>query len=397
VFRKSSTLVLTAILAVMIFRGLCQDPPESPDLPFLRMDKNRIENETEAFRLLYEKLFDLQRRQLGKAVVLHLGDSHVEAGYLPGVVRAGLQREFGDGGRGWLIPRALVPGRRKGQYIRTALEKRKDVASVEFRVGLKDDDPSPGFSRLVFFHDKGAEYLDFQILDTDRRILGTVRSSLSQGSANTSIVDLPILVREVIVRTVKTSKTQHSVQLYGISLESGRPGVIYHSWGINGATTDTFNRTPFLKRLLEILQPDLVIISLGTNDATGGGYKDDVFSANLSTLVAAVRTLCPFAAVLVTTPSDSFLRRTRLTREAVNSSVAAVQAAILRLGASQNLATWDLYSVMGAAGSIKLWQKKALAGKDLIHFTKPGYQLQGQFLLEALRAGYENYARNKSR
>jgi hypothetical protein len=61
------------------------------------------------------------------------------------------------------------------------------------------------------------------------------------------------------------------------------------------------------------------------------------------------------------------------------------------------MSTWDLFEVMGSAGSIQLWQKSALAGPDLIHFTKEGYQLQGRLLFEALMAGYQNYAKVRSR
>jgi lysophospholipase L1-like esterase len=394
---KYATFVLIAWITLIPVWGSRQSPLDTNGLWFISLEKNRIENGTESLQGFYDRLFDLQERRQGKAVVLHLGDSHVEAGYMTGAVRSALQQEFGCAGHGWIIPRALVPGKRKGQFVRVSLDKPQPFSVAEFKAALKDDDPSPGFNRIVFFHNKGLEYQDFQVLDTSGRLLGIARSSSNPGSSNATTVELPVVAREVVVRTLKTNKSQRLVQLSGISLESDDPGVTYHSWGINGATADTFNRSPFLPRMLEITRPDLVIVSLGTNDAIGKGFKEEIFAVNLLTLVAAIRTSCPSTAVLVSTPSDSFFRRTRRAKPVINPNVGVVRSAMLRLGPSVRISTWDLFSVMGSAGSIRLWQKSALAGADLIHFTKEGYQLQGRLLFEALMAGYRNYAKVRSR
>ncbi len=394
---KYATFVLIAWITLVPVWGSRQSALDTNGLWFISLEKNRIENETESLQGFYDRLFDLQERRQGKAVVLHLGDSHVEAGYMTGAVRSALQQEFGCAGHGWIVPKALVPGKRKGQFVRVSLDKPQPFSVAEFKAALKDDDPSPGFTRIVFFHNKGLEYKDFQVLDTSGRLLGIARSSSNPGSSNATTVELPVVAREVVVRTLKTNKSQRLVQLSGISLESDDPGVIYHSWGINGATADTFNRSPFLPRMLEVTRPDLVIVSLGTNDAIGKGFKEEIFSVNLLTLLAAIRTSCPAAAILVSTPSDSFFRRTRRAKPVVNPDVGVVRSAMLRLGPSVRISTWDLFSVMGSAGSIQLWQKSVLAGADLIHFTKEGYQLQGRLLFEALMAGYRNYAKVRSR
>jgi hypothetical protein len=45
---------------------------------------------------------------------------------------------------------------------------------------------------------------------------------------------------------------------------------------------------------------------------------------------------------------------------------------------------------MGGKNSILEWQKESLARRDLIHFTKEGYELQGKLLYEALMHHYEH-------
>ena len=394
---KYATIVAAVWITLVPVWGSRQGMPDPGELMFIDLEKNRIEDGTESLQGFYDRLFELEERGQGRAVVLHLGDSHVEAGYLTGAVRTALQQEFGCAGPGWITPKALVPGRRKGQFVRASLEKPQPFSVAEFRIALKDDDPSPGFSRMVFFHNKGAEYQDFQVLDTSKRLLGIARSSSDQGPANATIVDLPVVAREVVVRTLKTSKGQRLVQLSGLSLEGEGPGVLYHSWGINGATTDTFNRSVILPGLLAVTQPDLVIVSLGTNDAVGKRFKEELFAVSLLTLIEEIRAGWPAAAVLITTPSDSFYRRTRRAKPVVNPMVGVVRSTMLRLGPSAHVSTWDLFSVMGSAGSIQTWKKNALAGADLVHFTKEGYQLQGRLLFEALMDGYRNYAKVRSR
>jgi len=394
---KYATIAAAFWIALVPAWGSRQSTLDANALQFIDLEKNRIDNGTEALQGFYDRLFELEDGGQGKAVVVHLGDSHVEAGYLTGAVRTALQQEFGCAGTGLIIPKALVPGKRKGRFVRASLEKPQPFTVAEFNIALKEDDPSPGFSRMIFFHNKGAEYQDFQILDTSKRLLGIARSSSDQGPENVTIVDLPVVAREVQIRTLKTSKSQRLVQLSGISLEGGGPGIIYHSWGINGATFDTFKRSVFLPRLLATTQPDLVIVSLGTNDATGKGFKEEVFAANLLTLVTEIQSICPAAAVIISTPSDSFYRRARWAKPVVNPIVGIVRSTILRLCPSARVSTWDLFSVMGSAGSIKFWQKNALAGADLVHFTKEGYQLQGRLLFEALMGGYRNYVKVRSR
>ena len=46
---------------------------------------------------------------------------------------------------------------------------------------------------------------------------------------------------------------------------------------------------------------------------------------------------------------------------------------------------------MGGYGSILDWFKKGLTAKDKLHFSRKGYELQGELLYRALQNGYLNY------
>ena len=58
-----------------------------------------------------------------------------------------------------------------------------------------------------------------------------------------------------------------------------------------------------------------------------------------------------------------------------------------------NHAYWDLYQIGGGTHSADLWKKNGLLRADGVHFTKEGYELQGNLLYEALIKGYNEYVR----
>ena len=75
---------------------------------FITPDRNRIENDAH-LQPFFERLYQLKRSGEGQVNIIHLGDSHIQADFLTNVVRKNLQREFGNAGRGLVVP-ARVAG-----------------------------------------------------------------------------------------------------------------------------------------------------------------------------------------------------------------------------------------------------------------------------------------------
>ncbi len=363
-------------------------------------DQNVLLN-ADTLSLFYDKLRDLAATRKGQVAILHIGDSHVEAGYFTGVVRDGLQRTFGDAGRG--IVRPSILGVYPKKWIRS-VEIRQDVKALRLWAGLKEEEAGSGFNVLAVYHDSGLDYYNFEVLDESNHVLGTVKARRpldwpgSQG-VQVSRVELPGILRSVILRTAKDPRTavQRYAQMYGISLENGRSGIIYHSFGIIGANCDSFAKSAFFHKQLEFVQPDLVIISLGTNDGSTPYFKKEDFTAKYDALLQKIREICPHSAVLLTTAPDSYFPRLRRRTAGPNFNMASEREAVLELAARGHCAVWDLYSIMGGDGSMNIWRESALANLDNIHFTKEGYERQGRLLLEALMKGYGSNAAPRSR
>lgn len=173
-------------------------------------------------------------------------------------------------------------------------------------------------------------------------------------------------------------------ELYGWLLEDTRSsGIIYSSIGVNGATYGHFNRSEYFARQLPVLAPDLIIISLGTNEALGGKFNAGDIRNEAEKLIASVRAAAPDAVILISSNPD-VLRRRRY----INPNNEAVKNILKELSVQHQLAWWDLHAIMGGQGAVKRWRSAQLAQSDYVHFTTRGYQVQGELLFAALMGAY---------
>ncbi len=162
-------------------------------------------------------------------------------------------------------------------------------------------------------------------------------------------------------------------------------GVLYSAIGINGARYETFIQSATFWEQLPGLQADLIIISLGTNDAQANEFNEKDFHQQVSLLMDKIKKIVPAAAILFTTAADSFKGRYP-NRELWNMNVS-----LFSYCSANNIPIWDLYRTTNGYGSAYNWIKKGMMSADGIHFTAKGYQLQGQLLFNALAKGYNNY------
>lgn len=185
------------------------------------------------------------------------------------------------------------------------------------------------------------------------------------------------------------SKGNKDYTLSGLVLEKDDAGVIYHSIGVNGAKCSDYNKYPLFFEQLPALQPDLVIISLGTNESfdkmTGDAYK-----AQLNTFIQNVKANNPDTAILVITPPPSLFKR-----KYPNTFAADYAKKIMIQEVEKNYATWDLYSEMGGLFSVNRNAARGLMSTDRVHYSKDGYEKQGRLFSEAFLKAYDNFKMNR--
>lgn len=192
-----------------------------------------------------------------------------------------------------------------------------------------------------------------------------------------------------------------SYQTTAIATETGKPGIVYSAIGRNGAVCAHFLSGDYMSRVKE-LNPDLVIVSLGTNESYGS-FSGESFRNNLDSLCVMINDSCPSAKIMLTTLPGSFKRirvrsrnrkgRRRYSSTPVeNKNTEKVRQIWLNYAEEHNLAVWDLYGIMGGdASACKNWRRAKFMRSDFVHYTNEGYTYQGELMAEAIIKQYNKY------
>lgn len=184
----------------------------------------------------------------------------------------------------------------------------------------------------------------------------------------------------------KKDSCNTAFHFYGAFLENDEPGIIYTGIGINGAATHSYLKELLFEKHLQTVKPDLVILSIGVNDASGPGFNEDVYVFNYKKIIDKIMSVNPDCAVLLTTNNDFYYYR-----GGVNPHASAVYSGMKRVAEFYGGSVWNMYRVMGGYKSINLWKSDNLANKDRIHFTREGYTIIADLLFDAILKDFTNY------
>ena len=191
----------------------------------------------------------------------------------------------------------------------------------------------------------------------------------------------------------------------GIMEENGSPGVICHCIGINGATSQNFLDDKYMTEI-QSLQPDLIIVSLGTNEGFSKYDSADHYDM-MDSLFSALKNCCPNVPILYTTPPGAFKttyghyrKNKRVYRKIVkveeNRNIEKSASTIVRFAGDHKEACWDLFNIAGGEKyACKNWLSGNYFQRDKVHFVSNGYALQGNLLYEALMEEYNEFIHSK--
>lgn len=190
--------------------------------------------------------------------------------------------------------------------------------------------------------------------------------------------------------------------------DSAGSGIRFTHIGSNGATTARFLTESYEQRFASF-DPDLIVLSLGTNECHGWGYREESHRPQLEQFLDFLEAACPGAVVLLTTPPGDYLsrstvsyvyrgrgrsrRRRRVTRthRTPNPMSSRCAALIASVGKERGLPVWDLQTICGGEAAMRNYVAAGLMRPDRIHFTPEGYQLHGHLLGEAILNAYNDY------
>lgn len=355
--------------------------------------------------------------------IVQLGDSHIQAGHYSGRMMRLLQQQFGNAGRGWIAPFKLSRTNEPDDYFISSvirewtagrcIQHTRKCPIGPGGIGIQSVSPSINLDVRIA-PNNGAGYAFNQaviyrgeksmpMLPVGKR-KDSVETILSQTTCAPGVIADTFRIAGLIdtLQLQSTRRKQGTDKLlpassfknnyYGFNLTNGQPGILYHSVGVNGAMYVNYTDENYVRQLA-LLNPSLLIISLGTNETFGRRFTRSEFSGQIEAFVSLVKKEMPHTAILLTTPPECYKRvyvnkkRTYVRNE--NTERAA--KAIREVAGREGLACWDLFAATGGKSSCSKWHKAGLLGRDRIHFTKEGYQEQGLLFYRALMQTYNRY------
>ncbi len=376
--------------------------------------ESRIPSLREALSPIRELLHREEKRSI---TFLQIGDSHTQGGPLAASVRSELQSIYGNGGRGWLTPLKLAHTNQPLDYS-FSLHRGRCYTCV---TSLKSNCTTIGPGGVVLTCPTNEEIVfDISLQgETFDRLLVT-RSSQSpslipDGCPHTfflgnsekpwqmvsDTIDLPSSVSSIRLTSClnKAPYRQQDLELGGVTLLKKASGICYHSIGINGATYALFDNQSFAQNI-SLLDPQVVLIALGTNEIISRASTETIISQIRSSIKILRRNMPNAVFILVspppirpTTTVRTYKYRSRgkrrskrkVIRKTYTNSPTPLRTALQTIAKEERLPVIDLFELMGGeSGYIQRHQEGGYYTSDGIHFTIKGYREQGHLIAQTL-------------
>jgi len=345
----------------------------------------------------YDRLEELRAgRRLTPVRVLWLGDSHTAADFMTEKVRARLFEVAGDGGPGFIslgldayrhgAARVEKFGKWRHQPILPA--QRTRVLDGVFGYAGQRTIPLAGAEARVELRTKR--------VGEDMR--WTLLTRLEPGDAlevvldgQTTIVRAHELVEiggqsdSFVAPATASFVLRHRAgdpQVFGVVVESVRPGAVLDTVGINGARVATplaWGPQQYQARVRQ-RQPDLAVLAYGTNEAFDNTAPEK-YADHYRELVGRLRAAVPDLSCWVIGAPDAATRDGRSVSRL--APLLLVQQSVAR---ELGCAFTSAQALMGGSGGFQRWLTASppLARGDRIHLSILGYQTLGQDLALAL-------------
>lgn len=418
----------------------------------------------EGLEPFFEELALLDEFSDRKLRIVHIGDSHIQAGYFPRKARQMLQERFGNAGIGFTFPYRLAKsnGIKEVKFSSNInWEGKRNIHATEldpvgisgfglttqakeFLMQLTVEDEQYLFDNLklftpddqaVFDLAKNLKEVNMQKFQTENKthkarsgeFLGKIARmygvTVAQIKSANGLKNDNIRAGASLKIPVKTQKAEPinradfdiilpsqnigyydyhfnepqssvwllpsassiSFTLNGVVLEKNNAGIIYNGIGVNGARFADYNKTGLFFKQLAAIQPDLMIVSLGTNEAF-----DDLdpvkYRERLEEFITHLRQDNPQLSIVMTTPPPSLIKRSR-----PNMRAEEYAQLINEIAEDNNIAVWDLYEVLGGNKNASYNYQRGFMARDYVHYTEAGYEYSAEMFTEALLNAYQNY------
>ena len=400
-------IILILIISEYSFAQQNEYPLEIEQYNFIHYKKNVLNfpADSSTFTNFFKRYKKLITDGDGQLKILHIGGAHIQADIYTNLMRERLQNFYPglNSGRGLIFPYKIAKTNNPSNYVvkytgnwgfcKNVQKKKKCTYGLTgYQVFTTDS-----FTTIKIYSRK--DYINY---DHNRVKIFHSFNDSSSYSINIKVDTVNSFKKEfkeqgytefyfgkyidtLKIEITKTDSLDYTFRLYGINLETDDPGISYDAIGVNGASIPSFLKCSLLVNNLKVLKPDMVILSLGTNDAYGPKFNPQVYKANYDTLINRILSLNKNTAIIITVPNDDYYKK-----RYPNKNTALQEKVIYELAKKHDAAVWNLYQIMGGFNSSQVWYQNKLMRRDRIHFSHHGYLLKGDLFFNSFMKFYNN-------
>lgn len=363
-------------------------------------------------KTFYNKLQKQLMRGTNRINVLHIGGSHVQAGYLTAQMRenlSGIRDSFNQAyskpaDRGVIFPFRSIRTNGPTDYstdctgqwgVSKCLSPQYNLELGISGAAMVTTDTTASVSLTL--HDDVYSFNKLHVLGYSTSpgtypIISIGTDTLYPSIRNKQggfLFHLPAETTNCTLSLVGVNENNPFV-LRGMIPLSDRDGITYTEAGINGASVPSWLNCEALEKELRLLPPDLVIFGIGINDAATSydNFSPEVFKDNYRNLIERILKVNPKTALLFITNNDC--NQTMRSRRP-NLNTPRAEQAFKELAEEYNGCVFNLFQIMGGQGSAANWVSNGLMQSDRVHFTAEGYRLVADLLYNALITDFTAY------
>ena len=252
--------------------------------------------------------------------MLQIGDSHTASDQLTGRLRALLQRQFGNGGRGFLPPGVphdyyrpqLVGVAQTGGWRLLTSNKAQPDAAQYGLAGIVMRAPAASKASMVVEDRAGTEtaWLEVHFLprpdggSLEALVDGEVYGRFDTRANSPALVKTEGRGRRIELRAVGDGP----VDLAALRHVAHDAGVVLSNIGFIGAQLSIMDRWhwPSVRADIAALDPALIILAFGTNEGFGSAARMEAgYARELDERLAALKQAAPAAAIVVVGAPDA--------------------------------------------------------------------------------------------
>jgi lysophospholipase L1-like esterase len=344
--------------------------------------KNVIQFQTEQYKTILKKL---KGNFEEKIKILHIGDSHIQIGGISKGILSVLNSNQINIQSTLFFPTSVF-----SDFINPDFEIKTKGNWQGITLTNAPEKDKIGFSgrKFMLLDNSGSINIKAKNLNLINQITVYHQDdSLFVEAKNTEIFSEK-LNENIFKTTIQYKKNKHEVTLkinqdinngsafYGFTINENSKSNNYYNAGVSGVKYLDFFKNDLLFSQIDVLKPNLILLSLGTNDSYFKLLDITSFKNELFNFFKKLKS--SHTELIVMSVPDTYYNKEKATH------LIFINESLKEICLKNDIPFWDWNEIMGGNSSILKWKELNLVDEDLLHFNNKGYELIGESFAKAL-------------